>query len=396
MKSYSLRCTVLTACALSFASAAQAESEIDSRFNQLEQRVASLQQQLTEARVELPQLNGFFSTGYLKASTDAGYAGATDDASLRAESLAGLQATFALTERTKGIIQVVSRGADNWDTRLEWGYLSYHAANNFFVRVGRMQLPLFLYSETQNIGYTQTWIRPPEALYGAVPVTGYTGGELAHTLHFRNSALTNRFFSGISDENREVGNNAAEVEFRNIAGLTTEWTNYRWTLRTVVATTETTIESPDLLNPGATRMIADDDRTWFYGAGVKYDNGRFQMASEYARIEVDSLYPNTDSAYLMLGYRLWDVTPYMGFGWTESKRDAIRRNDPQLNALSTRRNEYSLGLRWDINAGVALKADWTYADKFFEKPGFALDAREIATQRIRDTDVFTIRLDAAL
>ena len=46
-----------------------------------------------------------------------------------------------------------------------------------------MRLPLFMESETLEIGYGQPWARPPEAVYDPVPVRSYLGGDLARISH---------------------------------------------------------------------------------------------------------------------------------------------------------------------------------------------------------------------
>lgn len=143
------------------------------RIDQLEQRLDSMQKQMTESSLEKVRLNGFFSTGYTRANNDAGYGEATEQSDLETLSLFGLQSTFSLSRNTDAVLQLVSRGSEDWDTELEWGYLRHQFSNGSELRAGKMRLPLFMESETLEIGYGQPWARPPEAVYDPVPVRSY-------------------------------------------------------------------------------------------------------------------------------------------------------------------------------------------------------------------------------
>lgn len=147
-------------------------------------------------------------------------------------------------------------------------------------------------------------------------------------------------------------------------------------------------------NPDTTVAgLADDVTTKFFGLGFGYDDGVWQISSEFARLEINGLMPDTDSAYLSVGRRFGAFTPYSVVGWTESTDDE-ERSGTALSALNTRRDEYSLGVRWDIHAGVALKLDWTHARGFDRGPG-GLNAPTILANGIDSTNVYTFKIDSA-
>lgn len=136
----------LALCLTATPALALAQSDTD-RLEQLEQQVSSLQQQLTTSAADRVQFNGFFSTGYATADNDAGLAGITEESESNDLSLMALQGNFSLTDETQAVMQFISRGANDWETKLEWAYLSHQLTNELQVRAGKMRLPLFTYSD---------------------------------------------------------------------------------------------------------------------------------------------------------------------------------------------------------------------------------------------------------
>ncbi|MDF0752588.1 hypothetical protein NLU14_20380 [Marinobacter sp. 71-i] len=380
-----------TALALTATLSLPAMADDSDRIDQLEQRLDSMQKQMTESSLEKVRLNGFFSTGYTRANNDAGYDEATEKSDLETLSLFGLQSTFALGRNTDAVLQLVSRGSDDWDTELEWGYLRHQFSNGSELRAGKMRLPLFMESETLEIGYGQPWARPPEAVYDPVPVRSYVGADAAYTLNLSGSSIQARAFAGHLDDDADSLGQTVSVELRNITGLTANWTNYLWTFRGVYARAEATI--------GGTPPIGDDEKSEFMGLGLSYDDGNWLLMSELTRIEVDGFYQDTDSAYITLGYRVKEVTPYVTASWIESQ-DNYERDGTPLEVLDVRRQAYSLGFRWDMTTSVALKADWTHARGFGKTTGGLIGNQLDVLAgnpggRFDSTDVYTVRLDAA-
>lgn len=246
-----------TSLTLTAALSLPAMADDSQRIDRLEQRLDSMQKQMTESSLEKVRLNGFFSTGYTRANNDAGYDDATEKSDLETLSLFGLQGTFALGRNTEAVLQLVSRGNEEWDTELEWGYLRHQFSNGSELRAGKMRLPLFMESETLEIGYGQPWARPPEAVYDPVPVRSYLGADASYTLNLSGSSIQARTFAGHLDDDADSLGQTVSVELRNITGLTANWTNYLWTFRGVYARAEATI--------GGTPPLGDEENPSSWG-----------------------------------------------------------------------------------------------------------------------------------
>ncbi|WP_417502189.1 hypothetical protein [Marinobacter sp.] len=381
------------------ASSASAQSTEDTLAN-MQQQLNSMQQQLNAAKNDRVRFNGFFSTGVARASNDAGYTGITEKTNVADLSLLALQGTFDVTEKSQAVLQLVGRGADDWEPQVEWAYLSHRPTNNLQLRAGKMRIPFFMYSDSLEVGYAQPWARPPQSVYGPIAITSYVGADASYNFNFDNSSLTANVFTGFTDEDGTTG----EVLLRNIGGVNLTWTDYVWTVRAVAATAEASIDATRLkalVPPTITvdSVLADGERGNFYGMGASYDDGSWQIISEVTRVEVDGKFADTDSAYLSIGHRFGSWMPYIGAGWTESMDDDERTGAfipgavPE-SILNYQRTEYSFGTRWDITPGVAIKADVTHV-RGLEKGYANLNTAYMLSNNTESTNVYTLKLDSA-
>lgn len=94
------------------------------------------------------------------------------------DSKLGVQGEAALDNRRYSISgQLVARGARNGRVNLEWLYGSYKLNDTVTLQAGRKRLPMFYYSDTQDIGVAFPWTHLPPQLYGWEAVN-YNGANL--------------------------------------------------------------------------------------------------------------------------------------------------------------------------------------------------------------------------
>lgn len=401
----------LAPLALAIAANSASAQSTDDTLARMQEQLNSMQQQLNAAKDDRVHFNGFFSTGVARANNDAGYAGITEETNVADLSLMALQGTFDVTEKSQAVLQLIGRGSDDWEPVVEWAYLSHRPTDALQLRAGKMRLPMFMYSDSLEVGYSQPWARPPQSVYGPITVKSYVGADATYTINLQNSSVTTQIFTGFTDEEGDT----SQVKFRNTVGLTLSWTDYVWTLRGIAATAEATVDATRLaavaaanglqLVPGQS-VLAEEARGNFYGIGLGYDNGTWQIISEVTRAELDGKFADTDSAYVSVGRRFGSLTPYAVVGWIESQDDDERTGAflaqgspapiPAVpeSILNTRRNEYSLGVRWDITPGVAIKGDVTHVTGFDNAAG-GLNPAFVLTSDDDSTNVYTVKLDAA-
>lgn len=82
------------------------------------------------------------------------------------DSKLGLQGSLQFSPDWSLTGQAVVRGSRDFKPNLEWVYLSWQASDSSTVQIGRKRLPLFYYSEQQDIGFTYPWVHLPPQTYG--------------------------------------------------------------------------------------------------------------------------------------------------------------------------------------------------------------------------------------
>lgn len=94
------------------------------------------------------------------------YQGYTDDFTFDQQTSAGLQAQKRLDDKTSITMQLYAEGdVDNYQTTVKWLYLTYAPTYHSTFRIGKIQAPVYYYSDYLNVGYAYHWISPPESVY---------------------------------------------------------------------------------------------------------------------------------------------------------------------------------------------------------------------------------------
>lgn len=129
-----------------------------------------------------------------------------DNWSVRSDTVLGLQLNAQFNDRFSLMGQVVSRGfsyddRDDFEPKVDWLTLNYQLGSTKQLRIGRIQNPLFLFSDTLEIGYSYVWVRPPIDVY--IPILGFLhsvdGVDFSYTPHTELGDLAISFFAGETD-----------------------------------------------------------------------------------------------------------------------------------------------------------------------------------------------------
>lgn len=404
MKKAFIMLPLAVACASQFAMAATTDSQ---RLAQLEQELAILQEASSyDSLSDRMSINGFFTGQMGVANNDAGYGnrtgveGYTSDPNFSLGSKLGLQGTFALTEQTQIVGQLVSRGADDWTPEMEWAFLSHDFDNGFTARIGRLRVPLYMYSDYLEVGYAQPWANPPADVYTIVPVSSYDGIDVLYDTDLGDASLSLQASYGHDTDDAEDNPLGVDVEFNNTLGMSATLSYEEWVFRGTYFVTE--LKSGDVALPDVPAQpfeTFDNEKAEFAGVGISYDNGSLLAISEYTISKVEGKYSDTKSGYITLGYRINAFTPYVNYSFLETTDNDERAptsaiDAPNLvasSAFNWERTTYSVGSRYDISSNLALKVDVTYATDFGDTHG-ALPVH--AGEDFDDTIVYTVSFDA--
>jgi hypothetical protein len=250
-------------------------------------------------------------------------AGHTRRWSMDVDSRIGAQLTVNMNKQWSGVVQVVSEQnlENNYQPRLEWGYIKYQATPDLSVRVGRIALPVFLAADYRKAAYAYPWVRTPIEIYGAIPVSHSDGIDMSYRWHSGSLKNTTQVFFGhyyqhLFDD--------VHLEASGIRGVsnTTEYGAASVRVSYIGATLDFDYARPffDLFRAFGPQGVAiadqfdvKDKKVRGLAVGLNYDPGNWFAMAEMGRFHSQSFIGSTTSMYASTGYRLNNFTPYLSY-----------------------------------------------------------------------------------
>lgn len=292
--------------------------------------------------------SGFGTLGIVQTDTDQGQFvrddesnGATTHASYNVDSNLGLQGTVQPTKWLSGTVQLLSkeRTQKNIDTEVEWAYAKVEPVEGLAVIGGRMTLPMFLVSDFRDVNYANTWVRPPNEVYGQALLHRLEGGEVRYRLPIKSTTLSVMVLAGNSllEKSDEAG-----VDVKNVRGWNALWETEWVTLRV-----GRVWGNPQVIIPGSGVV---SDRYTFTDFGATVDRNNVVVQSEYVmrRSECCGSIVNANGWYALAGYRFRPFLPYVSYAKAE---DSL----PSPFHLTNPQSTVAVGVRWDAFKSADLK-----------------------------------------
>lgn len=273
--------------------------------------------------------------------------------SLKPETRVGVQGTYEFTKQFSATAQITSRAVDA-DPSLEWAYLT-HKTGNWEFQVGRKRIPLYYYSDFQDIGVAYPWITPPSDLYGW-EATNYNGASVRYRVSSGGVNYVASLFAGTEKvkDSRYFGmssTDTTDLQWKSIIGGDFELSKDWWTLRFVYM-------QNDVFSRERMSGIEGSQKMQAYGAAFNVDFDDWFVLSEVGqniRKKATGVSPNYKApAYsVTAGYRIGNWTPFASIGnYTE------RSND--LGYVPVRWRTTAAGVRYDVNPSNAVKLQYQY------------------------------------
>lgn len=349
---------------------------------------------LYAAAVDNVRINGFGNVVMGVTSSDDTFLGYDDDPDFKNESLFALQVSSDISDKLSATAQVLGRGRDDYDVEFEWAYLSYKISPSLTLVAGRSRLPLFTYSSSLDVGYTYHWITAPGVVYNVpfnnldgvkLSKTGYTGGwDYMFDVAFGQFKGTTLGADNVGDNtflvSAQVSNET--LTLRSVFGRTTNTIDLT---KSGDATAQALGNGFDSIEAAGFADLADslrieEDTGEFIGLSAMYDNFDYFIGAEYTEVALDNAFANDDEAYyITAGARFGKWTPALTYEHFESSGEVKYAESiasiassglpadvaGALTALAigsqqAQLSEYSVvtaSLRYDITAGMAIKAD---------------------------------------
>lgn len=336
-------------------------------------------------------LSGFGTLGGATTNTDAAQfirynqaEGARSGFTTGTDSNLGLQASYQFTPAISATLQTLTRKytSPDYTTALSWAFLKIALTKELNVRLGRVVVPVFMASDTQNIGYANTMIRPPMELYGLAPIENVDGLDLDYQHAFGMTTLSVQLAGGVSTGRLVVsGAGGQVVDFRApLVGLHVALDNGPFTLAlgrlhadfgssdfTALNSVTGQLQANGYGGVAQQLTIVGGKHIDFTSLGLTMDWHNIVLQSEYGRRRAaEPVYiSNNDAWYAMAGYRMGSLLPYYAHA---SVRQASRSVSlpPALAATAlgaaveqgflTSPEQHSdlLGVRWNFARSRAL------------------------------------------
>jgi len=267
--------------------------------------------------------------------------------------------------------------------RTEWLYLDYEPSVNLSVHIGRLALPVFMLSDTRNVAYAQTNVRPYSSLYHLNPITKVDGLGAVWRQPLGPGTLSLDWVHGQAKVDLSTG----RVKASAINALAAQWKQGPWSLRLgrsdyrLDAQLPGTLAQLQALASGATgcsncasvlaARASPQLRAAITTAGLNLEQGVWSFSSEWMQRRSDSiLVADADAWYAQLSRRFGAFTPFIGLGRTHfveaplgfktvagappAAEAANKAFDRFLQSANGRRS-WQAGLRWDCAENMALK-----------------------------------------
>jgi hypothetical protein len=305
--------------------------------------------------------SGFGTLGLARSDTNrAEYVignqmtGATENFDYETDSKLGVQGTFSPTSWLSGTVQALAeeRNSAEITTQIEWAYVTVQPIPDLSIRYGKFELPLFLVSDSRNVGYTTTWLRAPDAVYGEALFDTYEGGDISYKLELGKYSVTAHALLG-------APNPVTQLAGPGFAQIFTghHMDGYDVTADLDIVTVRASLLELDY-RTYAGGALNQDGKYHFYSVGIAYDHNNILAQGEFIELRTGDPTDAVNGWYLLGGYRLHKWVPYLIYA-NSHQNQAAGGTVPQMNGPTE-----SVGLRLDLFRSVDFKAQFDHAKAF--------------------------------
>lgn len=275
--------------------------------------------------------------------------GAREAFSDKVDSNLGVQASAQVFPWLSATVQVLTkqqRFSRTFSADAPWAYVKVDPIQNLSFKLGRMLMPLFAVSDSRDIGYANTWMRPPSEVYSLANIEKLDGGQATYSMPVGFAQVSATGFVGNSSvEGPPI---AGKLQVYRVRGgelrAETEWV----TLRAGYTSGEVNLAP----------LHSPNDEYSFYGAGALVDHDNIVAQAEYVRRRSSTSSAAVDSNgwYVLGGYRFGKFVPFASFANTTKSKG------PTFFTLSGDQSTTSLGVRWDAFKSADLKFQYDRVD----------------------------------
>lgn len=289
-------------------------------------------------------------------------------------SLAGIQVGAQLSQKLNFTTQIVGSYNQKFNAQATWAFLKYDLNPNVAFTAGRFRQPMYLYSDTYQVGSTYPWVNPPVEVYSMIPWYNLNGAmvTLSHPFDGAWTAASKTYY-GMAKSKVNFPLGIADLTAQNVVGEQLSVTNNILTLQASYMHADYSIGTiPQLsplasigLNPSVPKTPAS-----FLGLGGKLDYKHFLVISEVGERNVGGQTGQQMPAYLggytTFGYQYHKWLPSITFAALKTTNkdkvldaskvtEANKKPAFKTNPMITSQNSITAGLKYSINDNMDVK-----------------------------------------
>lgn len=281
------------------------------------------------------------------------FVGATNQFDIGLESRLGLQGTVDFGSGFSVTAQEVfrERGSNTLDPGTEWLYVQYVPASDWQIRMGRVVMPAFLFSDSRQVGYAQPWFRSPQEVYLQFPFDFVDGGQISWQKSLGKFNISLQGTVGSATATFEAAGLTIVTKGKDMFNESISVTYGDLQLRIA----QTSFTSPSSLELTPTFTINYIQHQTLVTTGLQYDNAHAVVIGEWAKTKVNNIpvfnEPLTEDTawYAAAGWHFGKFLPLILYGNVHE----------EASLLSTpyTKGSWSGNLRYDVVSNVAIKAE---------------------------------------
>lgn len=297
-------------------------------------------------------VHGFATAGGVVTNTNdaqfihgAEVSGADKTPAEDVDSNLGVQATARFNSWLSATVQVLADASVDTDP-IAWAYVKLDPLNNLSIKLGKVEMPVFMISDSRDIGFANTWVRPPNEVYALGLNEELKGAEATYTIPLGTTHIAVTGYGG---------NSVAKAQGNSLYSWDVHGGDLRWESEWITLRAGYESEENDL-TPLVHAPV--HDKYTFSGYGAMIDHANVVAQAEWVKRK-DVLYGALVDAtgwYILGGYRFGKVLPYVSYAST------TRSNDPYPIYISGNQDTKALGVRWDFLLSADIKFQFERID----------------------------------
>ena len=389
--------------------------------------------------------SGFLSLSAVKLD-EKGYSlsGIDHTLSFDNDTILGGQLSAEFTSSLSVTGQVVARGfaldnSTNYQPTLDWLYLTYDVTPELRVRLGRLATPFYSVSEYFEIGAAYPWVRPPLDVYEPAmsPIKNFNGLSVVLRTNWNDWYVLSQLFTG-QEENKTA---VYDINIHRVSGLNFSFSKHYFSLRIASILANVSLDIFDTQETlttlrGLPAAFALDEvnnaeeisainsiieifesnriKHQYSSIGLEWDNETWFVYSEYNRLASEEGFtPDGEGAYITIGYRFDNFTPYFTRGDIRSLlgqelkdmavKELLTSESAILNTIGSEvlevtnasrryQRSYALGLRYDFSDAMSLKIEAQKVNSERNTMGL-FSSKDEAIIQAPEINVYSIVLD---